>query len=198
MDAGFFAEYINHGVRFAVESTGVPQLTAPQVARCALPVPPCARTTRRRHRPFRQGRRDRGAGAAAGQDHGYPTGHDAATPHRKDSVAMKQRSGTAEPQLGATAEEAKLGLGAPRDRDAPVGWYSRGYLPHFDSFGVMQSITFRVADSLPQQKLRQLEQELAARPETERDSARRRAIDAWLAASGYPQPVTQGGAHAGA
>ena len=39
MDARFFADYINHGVHFAVESTGVPQLTAPQVARYLLPVP---------------------------------------------------------------------------------------------------------------------------------------------------------------
>ena len=40
MDARYFSEYINHGVHFAVESTGVPQLTAPQVARYLLPVPP--------------------------------------------------------------------------------------------------------------------------------------------------------------
>ena len=40
MDARFFSEYINYGVRFAVESTGVPQLTAPQVARYLLPIPP--------------------------------------------------------------------------------------------------------------------------------------------------------------
>ena len=40
VDARFFSEYINYGVRFAVESTGVPQLTAPQVARYSLPVPP--------------------------------------------------------------------------------------------------------------------------------------------------------------
>ena len=40
MDARFFFNYINHGVHFAVESTGVPQLTAPQVARYLLPVPP--------------------------------------------------------------------------------------------------------------------------------------------------------------
>ena len=39
MDARFFSNYINHGVHFAVESTGVPQLTAPQVARYLLPVP---------------------------------------------------------------------------------------------------------------------------------------------------------------
>ena len=29
------------------------------------------------------------------------------------------------------------------------GWYSRGYLPHYDSVMVLQSITFRLADSLP-------------------------------------------------
>ena len=40
MDARFFSEYINYGVHFAVESTGVPQLTAPQVARYLLPAPP--------------------------------------------------------------------------------------------------------------------------------------------------------------
>ena len=29
------------------------------------------------------------------------------------------------------------------------GWYSRGYLPHFDAPGVVQAITFRLWDSLP-------------------------------------------------
>lgn len=29
------------------------------------------------------------------------------------------------------------------------GWYSRGYLPHFDSPNLCQSITFRLGDSLP-------------------------------------------------
>ena len=40
LDARFFCEYINYGIHFAVESTGVPQLTAPQVSRYLLPVPP--------------------------------------------------------------------------------------------------------------------------------------------------------------
>ena len=39
LDARFFSEYINYGIHFAVESTGVPQLTAPQVSRYLLPVP---------------------------------------------------------------------------------------------------------------------------------------------------------------
>lgn len=29
------------------------------------------------------------------------------------------------------------------------GWYSRGYLPHFDAPGVRQFITYRLADSIP-------------------------------------------------
>jgi type I restriction enzyme, S subunit len=36
----FFVEVINHRVRFAIESTGVPQLTAPQISTYRLPVPP--------------------------------------------------------------------------------------------------------------------------------------------------------------
>ena len=40
MDARFFSNYINHSIHFAVESTGVPQLTAPQITRYSLPVPP--------------------------------------------------------------------------------------------------------------------------------------------------------------
>jgi len=29
------------------------------------------------------------------------------------------------------------------------GWYSRGYLPHFDAPGTWQFITYRLADSIP-------------------------------------------------
>ncbi|MBI4774949.1 MAG: hypothetical protein HY788_12360 [Deltaproteobacteria bacterium] len=58
---------------------------------------------------------------------------------------MKEHSGNAEPRLGPSVEpEAKLGLGAPRRKseNAPMGWHSRGYVPHFDSFGVMHWIAF--------------------------------------------------------
>ncbi|HEX2888109.1 transposase [Vineibacter terrae] len=36
------------------------------------------------------------------------------------------------------------------------GWHSRGYLPHFDAAGAIQSITFRLADSLPAHVVRSL------------------------------------------
>ena len=37
------------------------------------------------------------------------------------------------------------------------GWHSRGYLPHFDSQDVVQFVTFRLADSLPQEALLKLQ-----------------------------------------
>ena len=55
---------------------------------------------------------------------------------------MKLIPGNAEPQLGTdpsggTAHPAKV-------------WYSRGYLLHYDQIGLLQFITFRLADSSSQ------------------------------------------------
>ena len=44
------------------------------------------------------------------------------------------------------------------ERESPhKGWYSRGYLPHIDQPGLIQAITFRLADSLPRAKRDELE-----------------------------------------
>jgi len=56
----------------------------------------------------------------------------------------------------------------------------RGYLLHRDRLGLLQSITFRLADSLPQAKLKQLEEELSSWPEEKRDGQRRVRIEEWL------------------
>lgn len=40
------------------------------------------------------------------------------------------------------------------------GWHSRGYHPHFDKSEIIQTITFRLVDSLPQEVLKRLEQDL--------------------------------------
>ncbi len=86
-------------------------------------------------------------------------------------------SGNAEPRLGLEEEKtAELGLGAPRVHY----WHSRGYLPHFETTEKMQSITFRLADSLPQSKLAALEEELSLLPEKEQSLARRKQIESWL------------------
>lgn len=76
---------------------------------------------------------------------------------------------------------------APGNADVPVGppsaprqWYSRGYIPHRDEPHLLQSISYRLADSLPQEKLRALDDELRSLPEDQRDAARRRKIETWL------------------
>ena len=74
---------------------------------------------------------------------------------------------------------AKPGSADPGE-GAPVRWYSRGYLPHYDDMGKLQSITFRLADSLPQEKLRELKEDLARLPFKKRDVERRKRIERWM------------------
>lgn len=56
----------------------------------------------------------------------------------------------------------------------PRGWHSRGFLPHYDDGHAIQTITYRLADSLPAHVLAQLE-ELAFD-----DDKRRHAIEQYL------------------
>jgi REP element-mobilizing transposase RayT len=60
----------------------------------------------------------------------------------------------------------------------PLGWHSRGYLPHYDDGHAIQTITYRLADSLPANTVRQLEEQALD------DEKRRAAIEAYLD-SGY-------------
>ncbi|MFM7220923.1 MAG: transposase, partial [Nodosilinea sp.] len=53
-------------------------------------------------------------------------------------------------------------------------------LPHFDVPGLIQHITFHLADSLPRAAIEGMQRELAAMPEAERDVARRQRIQALL------------------
>ncbi len=103
--------------------------------------------------------------------------------------------GTAEPQLRidapntealarATAErgavvQAEVGLRGPRE-ETGVRWYSRGYLPHYDDIQKFQTVTFRLADSLPAQTLAELEAELERHPPSQRDAHRRKSLAQWL------------------
>ena len=59
------------------------------------------------------------------------------------------------------------------------GWYSRGYLPHFDRPDLLQMITFRLADALPAEKRAEWEQMLRITD----DTARRKRIERYLDAS---------------
>jgi len=64
------------------------------------------------------------------------------------------------------------------------GWYSRGYLPHFDCSEVFQFITFHLHDSIPCLTIEQWKQELQWREETDANTKEaaelRRRIEAYL------------------
>ncbi|HEU0175254.1 MAG TPA: transposase [Blastocatellia bacterium] len=60
------------------------------------------------------------------------------------------------------------------------GWYSRGYLPHFDAEGQTQTVTFRLFDSMPQGVLDGWREEINSLPKKEYDLERRKRIDAYL------------------
>lgn len=62
----------------------------------------------------------------------------------------------------------------------PRGWHNRGYLPHFDGGEIAQTITFRLADSLPKKLLAQWELELSHWNVREADIERRKRIESYL------------------
>jgi len=61
------------------------------------------------------------------------------------------------PPVNSEARAPHLGARASRP---PKGWHSRGYLPHCDRPGVIQSITFRLHDALPPDVTDRWKQEL--------------------------------------
>ncbi len=66
------------------------------------------------------------------------------------------------------------------DANAPRGWHSRGYLPHFDGGELTQMVTFRLADSFPRHLLTDWADELARMPEQQAATERSRRIEAYL------------------
>jgi REP element-mobilizing transposase RayT len=62
----------------------------------------------------------------------------------------------------------------------PKGWHSRGYLPHFDGGQIPQGVTFRLADSLPNQVIERWKTELKHEPDEKRNAELRIRTEAWL------------------
>lgn len=68
----------------------------------------------------------------------------------------------------------------PRPTPDILPWRSRGYLPHFDAPGRVQSVTFRLVDSLPRGFLDKCERALAGMPAEERQVEIERRIAGML------------------
>ena len=80
------------------------------------------------------------------------------------TLATKVGQASRLPSPGATQGQSGAGgtpalLFAPFDPEAPVGIYAR-HLPHWRQEGCTYFVTFRLGDSIPQDKLRQWEHEL--------------------------------------
>jgi len=56
------------------------------------------------------------------------------------------------------------------DASAAKGWHSRGYLPHFDAANIIQSISFRLHDSIPVEIIDRWKEELHWTEQTTPDS----------------------------
>jgi len=60
------------------------------------------------------------------------------------------------------------------------GWYSRGYLPHFDAPGLIQHITFHLADSLPREAIARMQDQLEYLPKKQQAVEQRKHIQEML------------------
>ena len=75
---------------------------------------------------------------------------------------------------------AEQTLGAPEAATAErKEWYSRGYLPHRDKPGLLQVVSYHLADSLPAEVLDRLRAEAASLPEGRPQVALRSKIEDW-------------------
>ena len=88
----------------------------------------------------------------------------------------KSKEGRSEQQLSQGQERTGI------KRSQHRGWYSRGYLPHFDSPHVIQHITYRLADSLPVAVLEQMKADVesSVRDEEKRKAELRQRIEIYL------------------
>jgi len=91
--------------------------------------------------------------------------------------------GSAAPQCGIFSDKPDDHRSGERQTRIQLRrWYSRGYLPYFDTSHVIQHITYRLADSLPHSVLEQMQVELREmiRDDDERKTQLRRSIETYL------------------
>lgn len=65
-------------------------------------------------------------------------------------------------------------------KEGARGWYSRGYLPHFDAKSVIQHVTVHLADSLPRSAIDKIDRALVDVPDDDRKTQRRKRLHEWI------------------
>lgn len=92
----------------------------------------------------------------------------------------KEPSATRQSEADRQTEEPSTTRRSEAEEVSGRGRYWRKRLPHFDVPGLIQHITFHLADSLPRSAIERMQQELAAIPEPNREAARRQRIQELL------------------
>ncbi len=77
-------------------------------------------------------------------------------------------------------DEAAQPGSAGRQTGFNKGWYNHGNLPHFDQGCIFQVVTYRLADSLPQECLKTLQVELESHDSESMEADRRKEIEELL------------------
>lgn len=100
-----------------------------------------------------------------------------------DTASNKKPMPNKATAVSPTGLEAGAPRSAPRNvpgKQSHKGWYKYGNLPHYDIADAYQSITYRLADSLPKTKLDQLADELKNVIPDFMKTERRKKIEKWL------------------
>ncbi|HPE06797.1 MAG TPA: transposase [Smithellaceae bacterium] len=90
--------------------------------------------------------------------------------------------GNAAPQYGSVDDKRRESISGKSCSQQNRGYYTRGYLPHFDSPHAIQHITYRLADSLPRLVLEQMQAEVktSLQDDEKRKSELRQRIETYL------------------
>ena len=101
----------------------------------------------------------------------------------KENVSHEERE-KQELSVPGVEENVRAGARSSQCSQKSQGWFQGKYLPHYDELGIVQSITFRLCDSLPIGKIEELKEELRKLQEEKRDRVKRKKIEDWIDA-GY-------------
>lgn len=96
------------------------------------------------------------------------------------SMSFLEKQPSLTPSFPLASKQTSRVMVATESPEPHLGWYSRGYLPHWDHPGMIQSINFRLADSLPATAVARWEAEIKARHERKGDVELRRRIEEYL------------------